>query len=125
MLSNLIDRMKLPFRKDKELYLSLRQIIGFYPHDIGYYKLALMHKSMFKRNAKGKPVNNERLEFLGDAILDATVGDIVYRHFPGKRAIRWLAFTRGLPHQYPLQTRAARNPQPTGAGNGHQPAHTV
>ena len=85
MLSNLIDRMKLPFRKDKELYLSLRQIIGFYPHDIGYYKLALMHKSMFKRNAKGKPVNNERLEFLGDAILDATVGEIVYRHFPGKR----------------------------------------
>ena len=65
--------------------MSLRQIIGFYPHDIGYYKLALMHKSMFKRNAKGKPVNNERLEFLGDAILDATVGDIVYRHFPGKR----------------------------------------
>lgn len=85
MLSNLIDRMKLPFRKDKELYLSLRQIIGFYPHDISYYKLALMHKSMYKRNAKGKPVNNERLEFLGDAILDATVGDIVYRHFPGKR----------------------------------------
>ena len=38
-----------------------------------------------RRNAKGKPVNNERLEFLGDAILDATVGDIVYRHFPGKR----------------------------------------
>ena len=85
MLSNLIDRMKLPFRKDKELYLSLRQIIGFYPHDISYYKLALMHKSMYKRNAKGRPVNNERLEFLGDAILDATVGDIVYRHFPGKR----------------------------------------
>ena len=85
MLSNLIDRMKLPFRKDKELYLSLRQIIGFYPHDISYYKLALMHKSMYKRNSKGKPVNNERLEFLGDAILDAAVGDIVYRHFPGKR----------------------------------------
>lgn len=85
MLSNLIDRMKLPFRKDKELYLSLRRIIGFYPHDISYYKLALMHKSMYKRNAKGKPVNNERLEFLGDAVLDATVGDIVYRHFPGKR----------------------------------------
>lgn len=85
MLSNIIDRIRLPFRKDKELYLSLRQIIGFYPHDISYYKLALMHKSMYKRNAKGKPVNNERLEFLGDAILDATVGDIVYRHFPGKR----------------------------------------
>ena len=85
MLSNIIDRIKLPFRKDKELYSSLRRVIGFYPHDISYYKLALMHKSMYKRNAKGKPVNNERLEFLGDAILDATVGDIVYRHFPGKR----------------------------------------
>ena len=47
--------------------------------------MALMHKSVAKRNAKGKPVNNERLEFLGDAILDAVVGDIVYRHFEGKR----------------------------------------
>ena len=85
MLSDIIDRIKLPFRKDKELYLSLYSIIGFYPRDIALYKLALMHKSMFKRNAKGKPVNNERLEFLGDAVLDAAVGDIVYRHFPGKR----------------------------------------
>lgn len=44
-----------------------------------------MHKSVMRRSAKGKPVNNERLEFLGDAILDAIVGDIVYQHFPGKR----------------------------------------
>ena len=85
MLNNIIDRIKLPFRKEKELYSSLYDIIGFYPHDISYYKLALMHKSVMRRNDKGKPLNNERLEFLGDAILDATVGDIVYRHFPGKR----------------------------------------
>ena len=85
MLNNVIDRIKLPFRKEKELYVSLYRIMGFYPRDIALYKLALMHKSMFRRNAKGKPVNNERLEFLGDAILDAAVGDIVYRHFPGKR----------------------------------------
>ena len=83
MLNNIIDRIKLPFRKEKELYVALYNIIGFYPHDISLYKLALMHKSMYKRNAKGKPVNNERLEFLGDAVLDAAVGDIVYRHFPG------------------------------------------
>ena len=44
-----------------------------------------MHKSVARRNDKGKPVNNERLEFLGDAILDAIVGDIVYARFPGKR----------------------------------------
>ncbi len=85
MLNNIIDRIKLPFRKDKELYLSLYHILGILPHDISYYKTALMHKSIAHRNSKGKKVNNERLEFLGDAILDAIVGDIVFRHFPGKR----------------------------------------
>ena len=85
MLNNFIDRIKLSFRKDKELYFSLYQILGFYPHNISYYKMALMHKSIMHRNSKGKPVNNERLEFLGDAVLDAVVGDIVYQHFPGKR----------------------------------------
>ena len=82
---NIIDHIKLIFRKDKELYIELYKILGILPHDISYYKLALMHKSVAHRNAKGRPVNNERLEFLGDAILDATVGHIVYEHFPGKR----------------------------------------
>lgn len=77
--------MKLPFRKEKELYSSLFNVIGFYPHDISLYKQALLHKSIARRNEKGRPVNNERLEFLGDAILDAIVGDIVFRHFEGKR----------------------------------------
>ena len=85
MINNFIDKIKLPFRKEKELYCSLRDIIGFYPHNIDFYKQALMHRSVSRRNAKGKPVNNERLEFLGDAILDAIVGDIVFRHFEGKR----------------------------------------
>ena len=85
MLSNIIDRIKLPFRKEKELYVSLYHILGVYPRNIEHYKMALMHKSIMHRNKKGKPVNNERLEFLGDAVLDSIVGDIVYRHFPGKR----------------------------------------
>lgn len=85
MVNNIIDKIRLPFRKEKELYSSLYDIIGFYPHNIQYYKQALMHKSVRKRNEKGRPVNNERLEFLGDAILDAIVGDIVYKHFDGKR----------------------------------------
>lgn len=85
MINNFIDKMKLPFRKEKELYSSLFNVIGFYPHDISLYKQALLHKSIAKRNEKGRPVNNERLEFLGDAILDAIVGDIVFRHFEGKR----------------------------------------
>ena len=44
-----------------------------------------MHSSMSARNDKGKCVNNERLEFLGDAILDAVVGEIVFHHFQRKR----------------------------------------
>ncbi|VTY11412.1 Ribonuclease 3 [uncultured Prevotella sp.] len=85
MMNKIIDRIKLPFRKEKELYLSLYNIIGVLPHNLSFYKTALLHKSVARRNDKGKPVNNERLEFLGDAILDAIVGDIVYEHFPGKR----------------------------------------
>ena len=84
-LNEIIDRIKLPFRKEKELFSSLHAILGFYPHNIEYYKQALMHKSIRKRNDKGKPLNNERLEFLGDAILDAAVGYIVYRYYEGKR----------------------------------------
>lgn len=82
---DIIDRIKLPFRKEKELFSALYAILGFYPRNIEYYKMALMHKSIRKRNEKGKPLNNERLEFLGDAILDAAVGYIVYRHYEGKR----------------------------------------
>ena len=84
-VNELIDRIKLPFRKEKELFSSLYKILGFYPRHIELYKQALLHKSVGRRNEKGKPLNNERLEFLGDAILDAVVGDIVFRHFEGKR----------------------------------------
>ena len=83
--SNFIDRIRLPFRKEKELYSSLYRVLGFYPRNLDLYKQALMHKSVRKRNEKGRPLNNERLEFLGDAVLDAVVGDIVFRHFEGKR----------------------------------------
>ena len=84
-LNDIIERIKLPFREEKELFSSLYEVMGFYPHDISYYKQALMHKSIGRRNEKGRPLNNERLEFLGDALLDAVVGHIVYDHFPGKR----------------------------------------
>lgn len=85
MLNKIIDQIRLPFRKEKELYLSIYHIIGILPHNLEYYKTALLHKSVARRNEKGRPINNERLEFLGDAILDAIVGDIVFQHFSGKR----------------------------------------
>ena len=84
-IRNIIDRIHLVFLDDKELRQSLYEVMGFYPHNLSHYKQALMHKSIGRRNDKGRPLNNERLEFLGDAMLDATVGYIVYRHFEGKR----------------------------------------
>ncbi len=85
MLRNQIDKIRLLFRKDRESYLCFYRILGFYPRDIKVYQQALLHKSISVRSEKGRPINNERLEFLGDAILDAIVGDIVYKRFEGKR----------------------------------------
>ena len=85
MLRNQIDKIRLLFRKDKESYLCFYKILGFYPRNIQLYQQALLHKSTSIRSEKGRPLNNERLEFLGDAILDAIVGDIVYKHFEGRR----------------------------------------
>lgn len=84
MMNNLFDRIKLLFRKDKELYSCLYRILGFYPKRIDYYKIALTHKSQAYRTKQGLALNNERLEFLGDAVLETVVSDIVYRQFVRK-----------------------------------------
>ena len=85
MLRNKIDKIRLLFCKDRESYFCFYRILGFYPRNIRLYEQALLHKSTAVRSEKGRPLNNERLEFLGDAILDAIVGYIVYQHFEGKR----------------------------------------
>ena len=82
---NLIDKVRLLFRKDKESYLCFYRMLGFYPRDIRIYEQALLHKSSSIKSDQGRLLNNERLEFLGDAILDAVVGDIVYQKCDGKR----------------------------------------
>lgn len=85
MLRNIIDRIRLLFCKNKESYRLFYKILGFYPHNIDLYEQALLHKSTSVRSEQGRLLNNERLEFLGDAILDAVIADIVYQHFDGKR----------------------------------------
>ena len=84
MFSNITDKIRLLFVKDKEPYLCFYKILGFYPRNIELYQQALLHKSSSIKE-KGKLLNNERLEFLGDAILDAVVADIVYKKFDGKK----------------------------------------
>ena len=91
MITNLLDRVKFPFRKDKELLSALHDILGFYPHNLEIYRVAFAHRSLSyrskdRRNQEtGRPLNNERLEYLGDAVLETVVSDIVYHHFDRRR----------------------------------------
>ena len=86
-MKNFFDRAKLFFSKDKEFRSALYDIMGFYPHNIELYRIAFAHKSLEYKSKKSgnKPLNNERLEYLGDAVLETVVSDIVYHHFPNKR----------------------------------------
>lgn len=85
MLKTVFKKIRLFKRKRKEPYSLFFKILGFYPENISIYEQALLHKSSSIRTEKGRWVNNERLEFLGDAVLDAVVADIVYREFEAKK----------------------------------------
>lgn len=70
------------FAKDKVLYTAIKNLLGFYPRNINLYKVALSHKSAPQVWLKGQQVNNERLEYLGDAVLSSVVADYLYKKFP-------------------------------------------
>lgn len=70
------------FSKDKVLYTAIKNLLGFYPRNIYLYKVALSHKSAPQVWLKGQQVNNERLEYLGDAVLSSVVADYLYKKFP-------------------------------------------
>jgi ribonuclease-3 len=66
------------------LSYAIKNIFGFYPGNISLYKLAFRHKSASAELKNGFKINNERLEFLGDAILSAVVADFLFKKFPFK-----------------------------------------
>ncbi len=72
-------------KRGKEPYVSFSKILGFCPYNITLYDQALLHKSSSIKLKDGRWINNERLEFLGDAILDAIVADIVFKEFEYKK----------------------------------------
>jgi len=73
---------KVYFSKDKKLYHSIKNILGFYPGNIFLYKLAFLHKSASQDTKKGVKVSNERLEYLGDTILSTIVADFLFKKYP-------------------------------------------
>lgn len=69
------------FSEDKEFARRLRGIIGFVPSNLSLYKLAFFHKSTSSQ--KGYAIqNNERLEYLGDAVLGTIVAEYLFKKYP-------------------------------------------
>ncbi len=77
-------KLKSNFSSDKSLYRSIKNIFGYYPGNIHLYKLALRHRSATTEIINGVRLNNERLEYLGDAILSAVIADFLFKSFPYK-----------------------------------------
>jgi ribonuclease-3 len=81
---DVIKPIRVFLSEDKQLFVALKNIFGFYPGNIFLYKLAFRHKSQTLELNNGSRVSNERLEYLGDAILSAVVADHLFKMFPYK-----------------------------------------
>lgn len=77
----LLSTLKAYFSSDKNLIFSLKNIFGFYPGNVTLYKLALLHRSAATEQ-NGHKISNERLEYLGDAVLSSIVADYLFKKFP-------------------------------------------
>ncbi len=62
--------------------LHWKHILGFYPNNLALYRTAVTHLSAQEKDQHGKRINNERLEFLGDAFLGITIASLLYRLYP-------------------------------------------
>ncbi|MBO3115344.1 ribonuclease III [Winogradskyella sp. DF17] len=67
---------------DGNFFLHLEVILGFKPKSKTLYQKAFTHRSMNLRDNKGDPINYERLEFVGDAMLSAVIAAYLYEQVP-------------------------------------------
>lgn len=67
---------------NRELGIRLKEILGFSPGKLRLYEIAFIHRSASYTLPDGKKINNERLEYLGDAVLDAILSDYLFEKFP-------------------------------------------
>ena len=72
------------FGRDKAFYAAIDDMFGFIPNNIELYKLALIHKSASVELDDGRHINNERLEFLGDAVIESVTSDYIFIEFPDR-----------------------------------------
>ncbi len=82
-LKRIVDKIRLLSRKDRESYLLLYSILGFVPGSLKPYQMAMTHSS--QAPGARKLGCNERLEFLGDAVLSSVTADFLYSNFRKER----------------------------------------
>jgi len=85
VIKNIFRKIRLLSKTRKEPYLLFHKVLGFYPDKIEYYQLAVRHKSVSILTENGNHLSNERLEFLGDAVLNSVVTDILYHRYENQR----------------------------------------
>lgn len=74
---------ELPFSNNKgEFNTAMTFILGFKPKDIAWYTRAFTHRSMNQKDNSGNPLNYERLEFLGDAMLGVIISKYLFKEVP-------------------------------------------
>ena len=78
----LIRQLRNIFSKDKPFILSLRNLLGFFPDNISVYHLAFRHRSTAAEHQSGIKLSNERLEYLGDAVLGAIIAELLFKKYP-------------------------------------------
>lgn len=75
---------KLYLSSNKAYYRKLKNILGFVPGNVKLYEMAFRHKSVAKSIKEGVKNSNERLEFLGDAVLGSVVAELLFKLYPYK-----------------------------------------
>ncbi|NJB36967.1 ribonuclease III [Croceivirga sp. JEA036] len=69
-------------KQDGDFFLGIKSILGFRPKNLEIYKRAFLHRSLNKKDENGNPMNYERLEFLGDAMLGTIISKHLYNEVP-------------------------------------------
>jgi len=70
------------YKNDGDFFIQIKKILGFKPKKIEFYKKAFTHRSMNKRDKEGTPINYERLEFVGDAMVGSIIATHLFNEAP-------------------------------------------
>ena len=68
--------------QDEEFFILMKNILGYRPKKLEFYKEAFTHSSLKKINKNGHAINYERLEFLGDAVLGSVIANYLFKKMP-------------------------------------------